>query len=99
MIYVDEVKEYPAQCIADLESRLGRLWAHLWCDAGQEDQLHAFARKIGVRREWFQARHDFPHYDLVPSKRRMALANGAMPMRLSDWIRNRQEEKERQPCG
>lgn len=94
MIYVDEIREYPVQCIADLEARrLGNKWAHLWCDAGQEDQLHAFARKIGLRREWFQDRHDFPHYDLTPNRRRLALVNGATAMRLADWLKARIERR------
>lgn len=34
------------------------------------DELHAFARRLGLRREWFQdGRH--PHYDLTT--KRMAL--------------------------
>lgn len=31
------------------------------------------AAKLGLRREWFQNKPHAPHYDLVPSKRTLAL--------------------------
>jgi hypothetical protein len=37
--------------------------AHLVCR--DEDALHAFARRIGLRRRWFQNRGRHPHYDLT----------------------------------
>jgi hypothetical protein len=35
------------------------------------DDLHAFAKKIGLKREWFQMHDKHPHYDLTT--RRMFL--------------------------
>lgn len=49
---------------------------HLTADTVEE--LHAFAKSIGMRREWFQARSSTPHYDLSPAKRAMALRQGAV---------------------
>lgn len=39
-------------------------------------ELHAFARRLGLRREWFQGT-GFPHYDLTANKRRQAIERGA----------------------
>jgi Protein of unknown function (DUF4031) len=44
--------------------------------------LHAFARKIGLKREWFQDRPSRPeraHYDVTRSKRDAAILAGAIP--------------------
>lgn len=40
--------------------------------------LHAFARRIGLRREWFQSKSDLPHYDLNARRRPKAVAAGAV---------------------
>lgn len=49
---------------------------HLFTDDGNLQELHNFARRLGLRREWFQGgRH--PHYDLTTSKRRLAVKLGA----------------------
>lgn len=55
----------------------GRQWkmSHLLADTEQE--LHDLAARIGLKREWFQ-NHGTPHYDLCQSKRRMAIAAGAI---------------------
>jgi hypothetical protein len=48
--------------------------------ADTENELHEFARRLGLRREWFQNRHSNPrlwHYDLTASKRQQALCLGA----------------------
>lgn len=37
------------------------------------DELHEFALKIGLKREWFQDHPKHPHYDLFGSKRYLAL--------------------------
>ena len=73
-VYVDEIRSYPKQ------------WCHMWCD-GDLDELHAMADKIGLKRSWFQTKNvHFLHYDLVPSKRALALKHGAEFMPLKDWI-------------
>ena len=42
------------------------------------DELHEFAARIGLKRNWFQYRSGRgSHYDLVPSKRALAVALGA----------------------
>jgi hypothetical protein len=41
------------------------------------DELHEFAQKIGLKRSWFQAKKDHPHYDLMGSKKDLAIKKGA----------------------
>jgi hypothetical protein len=48
------------------------------------DELHALARRIGLRRAWFQGQSTFPHYDLTAPKRRAALAAGAQAIELGE---------------
>jgi hypothetical protein len=45
-----------------------------------EDELHAMAKAIGMKRSWFQdgGDHSMPHYDLVASKRKLAISKGAI---------------------
>lgn len=40
------------------------------------EELHEFAKRIGLKRSWFQDQ-TFPHYDLTASKRALALKHGA----------------------
>jgi hypothetical protein len=47
------------------------------CD-GDIDELHRFARSLGLRRAWFQEHKRMPHYDLTVSKREQAIALGAV---------------------
>lgn len=49
---------------------------HLYADTLEE--LHAFALKLGLKRAWFQANRTMAHYDLVPSKRIIAVHLGAI---------------------
>jgi hypothetical protein len=53
----------------------GKKWCHLFSDSVEE--LHSFAEKMGLQREWFQDKR-VPHYDLTESKRAIALKHGAM---------------------
>lgn len=81
MVYVDKLFRWPiektkpeAQALA---RRTGGWWCHLTADT--EDELHAFAAKLGMKRAWFQGPpHHRPHYDLTPGKRLQALGLGAV---------------------
>lgn len=42
------------------------------------EELHQFAQRIGLRREWFQDKPRVPHYDLALTKRRKAIQRGAV---------------------
>lgn len=64
---------------------------HLLADS--EEELHAFAATIGMKRSWFQSgeKHAMPHYDLVASRRRLAVAKGAVEIsrkQLCEMLKN-----------
>jgi len=54
----------------------GRLWCHLVADS--IDELHEFAKKLGMRKEWFQHAASYPHYDITVKTRVCALELGAL---------------------
>ena len=54
----------------------GKRWCHLVADTLEE--LHAFAGTLGLRRDWFQTRASYPHYDVTVPMRRRALILGAL---------------------
>ena len=60
-------------------------WCHMVSDRSVEE-LHAFASEIGLRRRWFQ-QGPRPHYDLRPSKRRLAVAKGAKEVNTRVLVR------------
>lgn len=49
---------------------------HLLADSLEE--LHEFAARLGMKREWFQGSATLPHYDLTGKRRRAAVALGAV---------------------
>lgn len=51
---------------------------HLIADTNEE--LHAFAARLGMKRSWFQPAASGPHYDLVASKRALAVKLGAVEL-------------------
>jgi hypothetical protein len=75
-------------------------WCHMWSEQGDADELHAFAQKIGLRREWAQVSKggriapNWLHYDLRPRKRVLAVKHGAVEMALLDWLREKQIEQQ-----
>lgn len=76
-IYVDEIRDYGSMVPGWLATRLGTLWCHCWTD-GPIEELHQLMEKIGMKRSWFQNHPRHPHYDLVPSKRKLAIKYGAI---------------------
>lgn len=73
MIIVDALVTYRGL------GRLSGQWCHMVDDHADIEALHAFARRLGLRRSWFQNGRNglIPHYDLRPSKRALALKLGA----------------------
>ena len=65
-------------------ARLGPVddrWSHLVADT--DDELHAFAARLGMRRAWFQTNARRPHqahYDVPERSRADALGLGAVPV-------------------
>lgn len=78
-VYVDEPVEYAKEVSGYVgRARAKPRWCHMIADT--EDELHEMARRLGLRREWFQADptgRGHAHYDLVPSKRTLAIRFGA----------------------
>lgn len=54
----------------------GNTWCHLVADSLSE--LHETARRLGLRREWFQSAASYPHYDLTTQTRARAIELGVL---------------------
>lgn len=78
-VYVDELMTIEARGAQAhrVGARHGHRWCHLFADS--LDELHAVARRIGMKRAWFQNKR-LPHYDLVPTRRAAAIRAGAIPL-------------------
>ena len=50
---------------------------HMFTDSADIEGLHAFTARLGMKREWFQPHAIAPHYDLVKSRRDLAVELGA----------------------
>ncbi|MBK0419005.1 DUF4031 domain-containing protein [Leucobacter sp. CSA1] len=59
----------------------GTLWSHLVSDTDY-DELHAFARRLGIPRRGF----DLDHYDLPAARYEEAVARGALPVTAKDIV-------------
>jgi hypothetical protein len=46
--------------------------------ADSVEELHQFAKKLGLRRAWFQHAASYPHYDVTVEVRARALELGAV---------------------
>lgn len=80
-IYVDQLRNWGW--------RLGPS-CHLFTD-GPNEELHAFAARLGLKRDWFQRSASGPHYDLTGPKRTKAVQLGAIEAtdrEMVDILRN-----------
>ena len=62
-------------------------WAgggHMIADTLEE--LHEMADKIGLKREWFQDKPGFPHYDVQHRKRAQAIELGAQSVTMREIV-------------
>jgi hypothetical protein len=88
MLYVDRL--FLAQPQGKTK-KYGNTWCHLWIANFPPDsleELHSFAQKIGLKKAYFQ-HHKlwFPHYDLTPAKRVLAIKQGAIEKDLYEWVK------------
>ena len=97
-IYVDNIHRYPTAIVNKAAKRNGYEWCHMMTDSDDIEELHRFAKKIGMKREWFQDHESSPHYDLVPTMRKLACQHGAeqvtafeMAKRCSKRFKNREK--------
>jgi hypothetical protein len=93
MIMVDEIIRWPH---AKPPFRMGS--CHLTTDSDDLVELHAFARALGLRREWFQPVSS-PHYDLTPARRMRALELGAVFVPAREQARARVKKKNTPPVA
>lgn len=72
--------------VDDYKGKFHRMvMSHLFADSVGE--LHAFADRLGLRREWFQ-QGSIPHYDVSQTMRRAALETGATHLPMgSGWLK------------
>jgi len=94
MILVDGLTTYGKELTRGLPSPH---WCHMVSDASEEE-LHAFAARVGLKRSWAQLRPraSAAHYDLTQKRRAMAIKLGAVEvsrrelvMRNFDGLRRR----------
>ena len=53
-----------------------------------ENELHTFAQKIGLKRLWYQGNNNHPHYDLTTARmRHKALKFGATLVEEKELVR------------
>jgi Protein of unknown function (DUF4031) len=86
MIVVDEIRTYATEQIKPAARRFGNKWCHMMTDGSQEE-LHAFAARLGLSRASYQEHATLWHYDLVPSKRQLAVRLGAQEVAAAEWIK------------
>ena len=74
MVYIDKAR-----------NPLGRmLMSHMIADT--KDELHDMAKRLNLRREWFQDGSK-PHYDISQSKKTLALSLGAIEVTERELVR------------
>ena len=56
----------------------GKPSCHMFFAGDNIAEFHGFARRIGLFEKWFQKNDSWPHYDLTPHRRGVALALGAI---------------------
>ncbi len=70
-VYVDNLVKWPTKIRCFKPGS-----CHMTADTLEE--LHAFAKRLGLLREWFQPHGICPHYDLTVKKREAAVKLGAL---------------------
>ena len=93
-VYLDDWRQ-PAH-LGPVDDR----WSHLVADS--EEELHAFADRMGMRRAWFQDRPGRPHhahYDLPERARAEAVAQGAVEISWRDLGRMLRDRRAAPPGG
>ncbi len=71
MVYVDILRS----CLPNPSWKYTKS-CHLFADS--EEELHAFAKRLNLKRGWYQRVSRLKHYDLTESKRKRAIKLGAV---------------------
>ena len=111
-LYVDDLVEwgapgqYKGTHAAQAErvgARHGHQWCHLFADDPDCEELHTFAIRLGMHRQWFHKdKWGCGHYDLVPTKRALAVRLGVIELdrktAVAVWQRQRLSLR-KEPAG
>ena len=65
-------------------------WAHMGTDDHSPqrlDALHAFARRLGLKRVWFQDKILHPHFDTTLRKQASSLQLGAVQVDCNAYVK------------
>lgn len=60
--------------------------SHLFAHPHDEAELLEFARRIGLKVDWFQRNVRHPHFDVSQTKRRQAIAAGAIAITAREGV-------------
>lgn len=85
MVYVDMVQPAPRSC-----RWRWRIYSHMWAD--DPFDLQIMAKVLGLRQSWLHDKPGFPHYDVTPRKRNMAILWGAQVTTVRDYLRQRRQQ-------
>jgi hypothetical protein len=96
-VYIDAL--FTARAREKQAHRVGARNGHRWCHmiADTVEELHRFARRIGLKREWFQDTRN-PHYDLTPGRRALALRLGAVELPRREFVMKMCEVRDESGC-
>lgn len=64
----------------------GMLMCHMFADS--RDELETMARRLGLKKNWYQKGSTLEHYDVSLSKRALAIKKGAIAVDV-EWVRAR----------
>lgn len=90
MVYVDSLFRALGRTkeIQRIGAKNNYLWCHMWSDSPNE--LHTMAKKLGMKREWFQKHKLLPHYDLTPKRREKAIKLGAVEYSVRKYLKDKE---------
>lgn len=90
--YVDDLKS-TAPYVNNGKGFANRFSQYCHLIADTEEELHEFAKKIGMRREWAQHHGRMVHYDLTASRRVRAVKEGAVRITTRELVMKRFRKK------
>lgn len=67
---------------------------HLFHSENNLEELHSFAMKLGLKKDWFHNHKSIPHYDLTKRKRIKAIKLGAVEMNIKKFIKTKKEKQD-----
>lgn len=80
-VYVDQIKEID---VDEHLAKYGTLWCCMYADT--IDELNHMADTIGLQRRHLRNHHVFPHYDLTPEMRQLAISYGAQVLTTKELM-------------